>query len=353
MNIAVLGTGSVGRAIAGRLHELGHSVVVGTRDPRATSARTEPDAMGTAPFATWHADHADVGLATYADAAAGAELVVNATNGAAALEVLGLAGAAHLAGKPLVDISNPLDFSHGFPPTLFVKDTDSLGEQLQRTFPEARVVKTLNTMNADLMVRPADARRQQHRLRLRRRRRREGDRHRAADLVRPRRRHRPRRHRDRPRHRDGPAGVAAPDGGAGHRALQPQGRALTEREVVHDEEASLTAQMVVVPETSLPTTSSGWPRRAVLAGDEVHSLGAEVAGGAGLRAAGARHGWRRNPPLGLRPGRSRRTPRAHSPARGRRRRRCAHRACRGRRPRAPAPCCRCGCRPTASRRCSR
>ena len=110
--------------------------------------------MGTAPFATWHADHADVGLATYADAAAGAELVVNATNGAAALEVLGLAGAAHLAGKPLVDISNPLDFSNGFPPTLFVKDTDSLGEQLQRTFPEARVVKTLNTMNADLMVHP-------------------------------------------------------------------------------------------------------------------------------------------------------------------------------------------------------
>ena len=156
MNIAVLGTGAVGRAIAGRLDELGHTVTVGTRDPQGTLARTEPDAMGAAPFAAWCADHADVALATYADAAAGAELVVNATNGSAALEVLRLAGAENLAGKPLVDISNPLDFSQGFPPTLLVKDTDSLGEQVQRAFPEALVVKTLNTMTAEVMVRPQD-----------------------------------------------------------------------------------------------------------------------------------------------------------------------------------------------------
>ncbi|HEX5917449.1 MAG TPA: NAD(P)-binding domain-containing protein [Nocardioides sp.] len=154
MNIAVLGTGMVGRAIAGRLHQLGHSVVVGTRDPEATLARAEPDGMGNPPFATWHAAHSGVGLATFAEAAAGADLVVNATSGAAALDVLGLAGADGLAGKPLVDISNPLDFSHGFPPTLSVKDTDSLGEQIQRTFPDAKVVKTLNTLTASLMVDP-------------------------------------------------------------------------------------------------------------------------------------------------------------------------------------------------------
>ncbi len=154
MNIAVLGTGTVGRAIAGRLHELGHTVVVGTRDPQATLARAEPDAMGTAPFATWHSDRADVSLATYAEAAGGAELVVNAIPGTAALEVLALAGAENLSGKPLVDISNPLDFSKGFPPTLFVKDDDSLGEQVQRAYPDAKVVKTLNTLNADLMVHP-------------------------------------------------------------------------------------------------------------------------------------------------------------------------------------------------------
>jgi len=154
MNIAVLGTGMVGRAIAGRLHELGHPVVVGTRNPEATLARTEVDGMGNQPFATWHGTHPDIGLATFADAAAQAEVVVNATGGSSTLEVLTLAGADNLAGKVLVDLSNPLDVSAGFPPSLFVKDTDSLGEQVQRSFPDAKVVKTLNTLNASLMVRP-------------------------------------------------------------------------------------------------------------------------------------------------------------------------------------------------------
>ena len=154
MNIAVLGTGMVGQALAGRLHDLGHSVTVGTRDPQATLARTEPDGMGNPPYATWQAAHPGVSLATFADAAGGAELVVLATNGGASLEVLGLAGAENLAGKPLLDISNPLDFSQGFPPTLFVKDTDSLGEQIQRAYPDALVVKSLNTLTAALMVDP-------------------------------------------------------------------------------------------------------------------------------------------------------------------------------------------------------
>ena len=154
MKIAVLGTGTVGRAIAARLHELDHSVVVGTRDPAATLARSEPDGMGNPPFSAWHVAHPGIEVATFAEAAAGAELVVNASSGAVALDVLGLAGADNLAGKVLVDISNPLDFSRGFPPTLFVKDTDSLGEQIQRAFPETKVVKTLNTLTASLMVDP-------------------------------------------------------------------------------------------------------------------------------------------------------------------------------------------------------
>ena len=155
MKIAVLGTGMVGQALAGRLSGLGHDVTIGTRDPQATLARTEPDGMGNPPFSAWVADHSDVSLATFADAASSAELVVNATNGYGALPALEAAGADNLAGKVVVDISNPLDFSKGFPPTLFVKDTDSLGEQLQRAFPQARVVKTLNTLNANLMVDPA------------------------------------------------------------------------------------------------------------------------------------------------------------------------------------------------------
>ena len=156
MKIAVLGTGMVGQAIAARLSGQGHDVTIGTRDPQATLARTGPDGMGNPPFSAWAEDHAQVNLATLSDAAAGAELVVNATNGSGAMPALEQAGAENLAGKVLVDISNPLDFSKGFPPTLFVKDSDSLGEQIQRAFPETRVVKTLNTLNANLMVNPKE-----------------------------------------------------------------------------------------------------------------------------------------------------------------------------------------------------
>ena len=154
MNIAVLGTGTVGRTIAGKLSELGHVVVVGTRDPQATVARTESDAMGNPPYSAWQAENPAVRLAPFAEAAAFGELVVLATSGSGALDALTRAGAENLAGKVLLDISNPLDGSQGFPPTLFVKDTDSLAEQLQRAFPTARVVKSLNTMTAAVMVDP-------------------------------------------------------------------------------------------------------------------------------------------------------------------------------------------------------
>jgi 8-hydroxy-5-deazaflavin:NADPH oxidoreductase len=146
MKIAVLGTGTVGRTLAGRLSELGHDVTLGTRDPEATRTREE--------YAAWAADQPAVVLATFPDAASQADLVVHASAGTAALEVLDAAGSANLAGKVLVDVSNPLDFSGGFPPTLSVKDTDSLGEQIQRAHPDARVVKTLNTLTAALMVHP-------------------------------------------------------------------------------------------------------------------------------------------------------------------------------------------------------
>jgi predicted dinucleotide-binding enzyme len=154
MRVGVLGTGMVGQAIAGKLAELGHEVVVGTRDPAATLARQEPDFYGNPPIGTWLEQHPKVRLAGLADAAAHGELVVNATAGAAALEALRLAGEANLDGKVLVDVANPLDFSQGMPPSLSVANTDSLAEQLQRAFPAARVVKTLNTVNAQLMVNP-------------------------------------------------------------------------------------------------------------------------------------------------------------------------------------------------------
>ena len=120
----------------------------------ATIARTDADAMGNPPYSAWQAEHPAVRLAPFAEAAAFGELVVIATGGGGSLDALTQAGAENLAGKVLLDVSNPLDFSQGFPPSLFVKDTDSLAEQIQRAFPDARVVKSLNTMTAAVMVDP-------------------------------------------------------------------------------------------------------------------------------------------------------------------------------------------------------
>jgi len=154
VRLGVLGTGVVGKTITARLAGLEHEVMVGTRDPEATLSRTEPDQFGNPPFSDWQQEHPAVELGTFGEAAAYGEMVVNATSGVVSLEALKMAGEENLNGKILIDISNPLDFSQGMPPTLSVSNTDSLGEQIQRRFPEAKVVKTLHTMNAYLMVDP-------------------------------------------------------------------------------------------------------------------------------------------------------------------------------------------------------
>ncbi|HEX9340075.1 MAG TPA: NAD(P)-binding domain-containing protein [Thermoplasmata archaeon] len=154
MKIGVLGTGAVGRAVGGKLMELGHDVVFGTRDVAKTMADTKPDYMGNPPFSVWIKTHPKAKLAPFADAAAHGEALVNATTGAASLKALSLAGERNLADKILIDIANPLDFSKGMPPSLIVCNTDSLGEQIQRAFPKAKVVKTLNTMTNMVMVNP-------------------------------------------------------------------------------------------------------------------------------------------------------------------------------------------------------
>lgn len=154
MKIAILGTGVVGQTIAQKLAALGHEVLIGTRNVEQTLARTDKDSFGRPPFKDWHAENPDVRLGTHAEAAAFGELVVNATSGVATHAALELAGKGNLAGKVLLDISNPLDFSSGFPPSLSVSNTDSLAEQIQRALPDTRVVKGLNTMNAYLMVNP-------------------------------------------------------------------------------------------------------------------------------------------------------------------------------------------------------
>ncbi len=144
MKIAVLGTGMVGTTIGSKLVALGHEVRMGAR--QATNEKAQAWAKSAGPKAS---------VGTFADAAAFGELVFNCTSGGGSLAALDAAGAANLRAKILIDVSNPLDFSKGMPPSLFVSNTDSLGEQIQRAFPETKVVKTLNTLNCELMVNPS------------------------------------------------------------------------------------------------------------------------------------------------------------------------------------------------------
>lgn len=155
MRYAILGTGIVGRTLANKLASLDHDVVIGTRDPQVTATRAEPGGYGIKPYSEWQESHPDISLATFRDAAAGAEVIINATSGRVSRAALTEAGAENLAGKVLIDVANPLDFSHGMPPTLDPVNSDSLGEQIQQAFPDAKVVKTLHTMNAQIMVEPS------------------------------------------------------------------------------------------------------------------------------------------------------------------------------------------------------
>lgn len=145
MKFAILGTGTVGNTIANKLLSLGHDVMMGSRskdNPKALEWQTQSGA----------GVRAQVG--TFADAAAFGEIVVNCTLGTATLEVLALAGEENLAGKVVIDTTNPLDFSKGMPPSLFTSSQESLGERAQKAVASARVVKALNTMSAPLMVNP-------------------------------------------------------------------------------------------------------------------------------------------------------------------------------------------------------
>ena len=130
MRVGILGAGPVGRALAAKLRELGHDVSIGTRSPRD-------------------------GVVSYADAASGAELLINATSGHVSLAALEAAGSENVAGKVLIDVSNALGFSNGFPPIVGVALDDSVAEGIQRAHPYARVVKALNTVNLEVMVDPA------------------------------------------------------------------------------------------------------------------------------------------------------------------------------------------------------
>jgi predicted dinucleotide-binding enzyme len=146
MKIGILGTGMVGNAIGTKLIQLGHEVKMGSRT--ATNDKA----------AAWVKENGGkASQGTFADAAGFGEIVFNCTSGFASMDALKMAGIDHLKGKILVDLANPLDFSKGMPPFLIPQysNTTSLGEEIQKAFPETKVVKTLNTMNCNLMVNPS------------------------------------------------------------------------------------------------------------------------------------------------------------------------------------------------------
>jgi 8-hydroxy-5-deazaflavin:NADPH oxidoreductase len=144
MQIGVLGSGITAQTIGSKLIQLGHEVMLGSRDE------------ANPPSVVWAKDqggqHALYG--TFMNAAAFGEIIFNCTLGSASLDALEQAGAENLKNKILIDTANPLD-RHTDMWTLTVCNTDSLGEQIQRAYPETRVVKTLNTVNANVMVDPA------------------------------------------------------------------------------------------------------------------------------------------------------------------------------------------------------
>jgi predicted dinucleotide-binding enzyme len=151
MTITIFGTGNVGKTLAEKFISAGHSVVIGTRDPIETLKKEGPSN-----FSEWFKKNDSIKLKTFSEAVLESKVIVNALNGASTLSVLENIGVENFKSKIIIDISNPLDFSKGFPPTLIegLNNSNSLGENIQNLLPAAKVIKTLNTMWCGLMLAP-------------------------------------------------------------------------------------------------------------------------------------------------------------------------------------------------------
>jgi NADPH-dependent F420 reductase len=154
MKIGILGTGVVGKTLAAKLIELGHEVMIGTRNVAETLAKKDKDMMGNPPFKEWHSLYPKAKLASFADAAQFGEFIILATHGVATINAIESAGKSNFKGKVVVDTTNPLDFSQGMPPKFAATLGKSLGEQIQSYILDANVVKAFNTVNAYVMVSP-------------------------------------------------------------------------------------------------------------------------------------------------------------------------------------------------------
>lgn len=151
MKIGIIGSGVVAQTLGTKWIGLGHDVAIGTRDPNKLD---DKKMLGTT-LREWRAQTENRGkILTFQEAAAHGDLLVNATSGQVSVEALRLAGAGKLGGKILIDVANELDTSHGMPPRALASQDHCLGEKIQAEFPNLKVVKTLNTINALVMVNP-------------------------------------------------------------------------------------------------------------------------------------------------------------------------------------------------------
>jgi len=157
MKVAIFGTGNVGQTFAERFISLGHEVMMGTRNVEQTLKREGNNNNGGSIFKNWISQNGQVKLGTYAEVSKFGDVVLNALSGGATLETFKSIAERDMKDKIIIDIANPLDFSQGFPPSLIqgLNNTNSLGEELQKIVPYAKVVKTLNTMYCGIMVNPA------------------------------------------------------------------------------------------------------------------------------------------------------------------------------------------------------
>jgi 8-hydroxy-5-deazaflavin:NADPH oxidoreductase len=161
MKIAIFGTGMVGQTLAAALVSKGHSIIIGTRDVQKSLATSAPNGFGMPAFGTWWKANTQINtqlqIATFAEAAANTELLINATSGAVVIDILKNVPKSSYDKKVMIDAANALDFSKGMPPRVSIVDTAgaSIGERLQEAYPGLKVVKALNTITAFAMLNPS------------------------------------------------------------------------------------------------------------------------------------------------------------------------------------------------------
>jgi len=146
MKIGILGTGMVGETLGTKFAQMGHQVKMGSRTANNENAAKWAAKNGTAASA-----------GTFAQAAEFGEMVFLCLKGDVQMDVIRSVGERPFGSKPVVDVSNPLDFSHGMPPSLSICNTNSLGEEVQKALPAAKVIKTLNIVNCEIMIEPNKA----------------------------------------------------------------------------------------------------------------------------------------------------------------------------------------------------